>query len=178
MDLCFIDTETTGPQFGHHELLEIAAVRTTHDGLIEHGVWYRRLRPLHVDRLTDYARALTGFDPLAARTALTQTRELWADFACFAKDCVPVCHNPSFDRAFIALAAASCGVTDLGLDYHWIGTETMAWPLYKRGLFPKLSLASICDYLNIEQEPAVHNALDGARTCRQVYLALVANPMR
>ncbi|SPF43415.1 hypothetical protein SBA4_3030033 [Candidatus Sulfopaludibacter sp. SbA4] len=91
----------------------------------------------------------------------------------FVSGCVPVCHNPSFDRAFITLAAATQGVLDLELDYHWIGTESLAWPLYRAGAIPKLSLGEICRFLGIPPEPAVHGASNGAATCRDVYLRLI-----
>lgn len=171
-DLCFIDTETTGPNFGHHELIEIAAIRTNADARIEKGIWHRKILPLHPERVTKYAQALTGYQN-EQHTGERSSVLMWREFASFARGCVPVCHNPSFDRSFISLAASSAGVFELGLDYHWIGTETLAWPLFKSGGFAKLSLVTLCNFLGIEEEPPVHNALNGASTCRRVYLALM-----
>ena len=87
---------------------------------------------------------------------------------------VPVCHNPAFDRVFITLAAADVGVNSIGVDHHWIGTESIAWPMYKKGrLGEKLSLSELCARLNLEPEPNPHSALGGAELCRQLYEALM-----
>jgi DNA polymerase III epsilon subunit-like protein len=86
---------------------------------------------------------------------------------------VPVCHNPSFDRAFITLAAAEHGILELGLDYHWIGTESLAWPFYKQGVLSSLSLESLCAFFEVGVEPRPHTALDGALACWRVYQALM-----
>ena len=89
------------------------------------------------------------------------------------RQCTPVCHNSSFDRAFITLSAAESGVDDLGVDYHWIGTESLGWPLYQYGFMEKLSLETLCMFLEVGLEPRPHNALDGARACWRVYGALM-----
>jgi hypothetical protein len=81
---------------------------------------------------------------------------------------------PKLTLHCITLAAASSGVCDLLLDYHWIGTESLAWPLYRTRHFPKLSLAELCRYLGVPEEPLPHNALNGAHACHRVYAALLA----
>ena len=73
----------------------------------------------------------------------------------------------------MSLAASSAGEDDLGLDYHWIGTESLAWPLYRDGLLPKLSLEAICDHFGLSREPELHTGLNGALTCRRAYIALL-----
>jgi DNA polymerase III epsilon subunit-like protein len=173
LDLCFLDIETTGSVFEFHEIIEIGAVRTSPSGNEVRGTWRRRLLPKHPERITPKAAEVTGFSADSWGDAVPSDSALWSQFTSFAKDCVPVCHNPSFDRAFITLAARAAGRSDLGLDYHWIGTESLGWPLYLSGAFEKLSLASLCQYLGVPEEPSLHNALDGALACRRVYLALM-----
>jgi DNA polymerase III alpha subunit (gram-positive type) len=173
-DLCFLDIETTGSVFGYHEIIEIAAVRTDPSGSEVLGTWQRRVRPRNPERITALARNLTGFDREAWVAAAESDAGLWCEFAQFVGGCVPVCHNPSFERAFITLAAGAQGVRDLGLDYHWIGTESLAWPLYLYGPLRKLSLASLCEYFGVGVEPSPHRALGGAQACRRVYLAVMS----
>ena len=172
-DLCFVDTETTGSVFGYHEILEIGAVRTSADASHIIGEWRRRIAPRNPERISAFAAELTGYSSDLWREAQSPNKHLWQDFAKFAAGCVPVCHNPSFDRAFITLAATAEKVSNLQLDYHWIGTESLGWLLYRRGEMPRLSLADLCNYLNVQSEPYPHNALDGAHTCRRVYIALM-----
>jgi len=171
--LCFIDIETTGPIFGFHEIIDIAVIRLSPAGNQE-LVWQKLLKPKFPDRVSPEARKLNGFSVEAWAGAEEADPEIWSSFATIVKDSVAVCQNPSFDRAFISLAASKCGIDNLGLDYHWIGTESLAWPLYAFKLIPDLRLESICAYFKIPSESLPHNALPGARTCLEVYRALMA----
>ena len=172
LELCFLDVETTGRLIGYHEIIEIAAVRTTSDAGEIVGEWHKRIRPEHPERMSDYARSLTRYTADGWAGAEEPSRALWSEFVGFVSGCVPVCHNPSFERAFISLAALPHGIHDLGLDYHWIGTESLAWPLYKLGNLEKLSLKSLCEFFNVGVEPEPHTALEGAQACWRVYKAL------
>ncbi len=173
-DLVFIDTEATGHIFGFHELIEVAVVRTSPDAMVARGVWQRTLVPSFPERTTVKAREVTGFSGASGADAEASTGAVWSSFADFCRGSVPVCHNPAFDRAFITLAAAAVGVSDLGVDYHWIGTESLAWPLFKRGALPQLSLRLLCEFLKVEPEPSPHAALGGAEACRRAYQALLS----
>jgi DNA polymerase III epsilon subunit-like protein len=173
LDLCFLDTETTGPVFGYHEIIDLAAVRTSPDGSEVREVWESRLRPRHPERITDFARQHNRFDEAVWDRAPLPSRELWTSFATFALDAVPVCHNPAFDRAFVQLAASAHDVADVGLDYHWIGTESLAWVPYRRGELDGVKLDILLEALDLDPEPMPHTAILGAQSCRLVYLELV-----
>lgn len=173
-DLVFIDVEATGAVFGFHEIIEVAAIRTDSTAAQTKGTWLRRIKPTHPDRFTPKALEVTGFTADAWADAPHSSRDLWEEFAEFCRGCVPVCHNPSFDRAQITLAAGAVGVTDLGVDYHWIGTESLSWPLYKTGALEKMSLEHLGRYFKVPPEPIPHNAADGAALCRGVFKALMA----
>lgn len=173
LDLCFLDTETTGPRFGHHEIIDVAAVRTTPDGGTIRGTWHKRIRPRHPERITDFARKHNGFEVSEWDREPLSSNELWEDFARFAKDAVPVCHNPAFDRAFVELEASHQGVQVLGLDYHWIGTESLAWVLYRRGDVKRINLEALLESFELDPEPRPHTALKGAQSCRLAYLVLM-----
>src|SRR6185436_6060466 len=148
-DLCFIDLEATGHVFGHHEIVEIAALRTTPDASEILARWYRKLKPRHLERITPKAAEVSGYSDAAWVDALDATAEVWNSFAEFGRGAVPVCHNPTFDRAHITLTAAAAGVMDLGVDYHWLGTESLSWPLYKASAMPAMSLEQLCVYFGI-----------------------------
>jgi DNA polymerase III epsilon subunit-like protein len=139
----------------------------------ERQKWHKRIRPRHPERFSPHARDLNGYTPTLWANAEESTPTFWKEFVAFVKDCVPVCHNPSFDRAFITLAAAEHNILEIGLDYHWIGTESLAWPLYKRGVLPGVSLESLCAFFEVGVEPRPHTALDGALACWRVYRVLM-----
>jgi DNA polymerase III alpha subunit (gram-positive type) len=172
-DLCFLDVETTGTIFGYHEVIDIAALRTTSDGLTILGRWQKRIRPRHSERISTNAQTLNGYTPALWENTEESTALFWNEFIAFVKNCVPVCHNPSFDRAFITLGAAEHGIIDLGLHYHWIGTESLAWPLYKQGILPGLSLESLCRFFKVDIEQRPHTAISGAFSCWRVYQLLM-----
>jgi DNA polymerase III alpha subunit (gram-positive type) len=172
-DLCFIDVETTGPLFGFHEIIDLGLVRTAADGAISKVEWSCRVVPRYPERITPKAQELSGFSEDGWKGASSSNSGLWERIANMFDGCVPICHNPSFDRAFVTLAAHQAGISDLKLDYHWIGTETLAWPLYLSGQVKEFSLRGLCRHFGIPEEPLPHTAIDGARTCRMVYSCLL-----
>lgn len=171
-NLCFIDVETTGVIFGHHELIEIGAIKTTHDGKILEK-WEKKILPKFPERIEKEAQKINGFSIKKWNGAKIADKNLWNDFASFAEGCVPICHNPSFDRAFITISANEHGIFDLGLDYRWFGTESLALPFFVSGKFKSVSLRKICIALDIPPEDDVHRAINGADACRKVYFKLI-----
>ena len=172
-DLCFLDVETTGPIFGFHEIIDIGLVRTTPDGTITRAEWSCRIRPRHPERITPAARKINGFSEKEWENAEGSSKALWAKITDIAEGCVPVCHNPSFDRSFVTLTAYEAGIEDLKVDYHWIGTESLAWPLYVGGEVREFSLRGLCVHFGIPEESLPHTAIGGASTCRMVYCSLL-----
>lgn len=176
-DLCFIDIETTGPVIGFHEIIDIAFIRTSPNAERRLSQCSFRIAPRHPERVTEFAQRLTGFATAEWANAHTLTK-VWDQLELVAREGTPVCHNPSFDRAFVQLAALQNDLPPLSLDYHWIGTESLAWPLVKcSGDWPRKSFSqsSICRILGVKEEPALHSALEGAESCLRLYRCLPAN---
>jgi DNA polymerase III epsilon subunit-like protein len=171
VELCFLDIETTGPVFGYHEVIEIGAIRTSHDTKKILGEYEVKIVPEYPQRATLFALELNGFSVESWQSA-QPVREAVTGLSKLTRSAVAVCHNPSFDRAFIQLMANAVGV-ELNLDYHWIGTESLAWCSYKHGELNGLQLADLCAAFGIDEEPIPHRALEGARTCLRVYRALM-----
>lgn len=171
-ELCFIDIETTGAIFGFHEVIEVAAIRTSADAAVEKGRMSFRLLPEFPDRLSGAAAAINRFDLAAWRGTAQDPAQAWSELDRFAEGCVPVAHNPSFDRAFIEIALQRAGRNPLPVGYHWIGTESIAWPLVKQGRLGSTSLSEICGFLGLPKEPLPHTAAGGAETLFRVYQGL------
>jgi DNA polymerase III epsilon subunit-like protein len=172
-DLCFIDVETTGTIFGYHEIIEVGAVRMSADLAICRGEMVFKLLPRYPERFTAEALRINGYSPDAWRDSVASPARKWEEFVSFGSGSTPVCHNPSFDRAFVTLGALEYGVSDLQMDYHWIGTESVGWPLYCAGRVKELSLNCFCEFLGMPAEPEPHSAMVGARTCLMVYRGLM-----
>jgi DNA polymerase III epsilon subunit-like protein len=172
-DLCFIDIEATGTVFGYHEIIDIGVIRTPPGADRIVSKWRRRIRPLYPERVTPKAAEVNGYNAADWDGAENPSKELWREFNEVVRDCVPVCHNPSFERAFIHLAARACGVDELSMNYHWIGTESLAWPIYVDGLLEELSLSGLTRFFDLPAEPQPHRAMGGALACWMVYRKLI-----
>jgi DNA polymerase III epsilon subunit-like protein len=133
----------------------------------------RKLKPVFVERMTSEAQKVNGYDSEMWRTASHSSGEFWNEFNDFVKDAVPFCHNVSFDRPFIEKASRNAGIKRLSCDYHWIGTESLAWPFCKEKMITKFSLASLCEHFGIEPEPLPHRAINGAMKCLEVYRKMI-----
>jgi DNA polymerase III alpha subunit (gram-positive type) len=171
-DLCFIDIETTGATFAFHEVIDVAAIRTSPDAAREKGRRVFRLMPRFPERLTPMAAQVNGFDPTVWCDTASHPQLAWADLNEFAADCVPVAHNPSFDRAFIEIALNSVGAAPMSVGYYWVGTESLAWPLVQAGMLRSPSMTDLCAYFGLPKEPIPHGAERGAETVRAVYQQL------
>lgn len=167
--LCFIDIETTGSIFSYHEIIEIGAIKTRRNVSDIVDSISIKVKPKHPNRITKIAQKINGYNSYNWIDSQVPNENFWGELVKFWVGCTPVCHNPSFERAFLSLSAFEAGIEDLKLDYHWIGTESLAWKLYLRGEISKLSLSSIAGYFNVNQEPEPHTALGGAKLCRSVY---------
>jgi DNA polymerase III alpha subunit (gram-positive type) len=172
-DLCFIDVETTGSLFGYHEITELAAIRTTESARAVIDIYQVKIMPKHPERVTETAKQISNFGVDDWKDAVDSSNELWQKICLFWSDCIPVCHNPPFERAFITLAMTDVGNSSIGLDYHWIGTESLAWPLYVSGQIHKISLSTLLDYFDLPPEPLPHRAINGAMSCKGVYIKLM-----
>ena len=173
-DLVFVDTETTGTVFGFHEIIDVAGIKCSADGREIKERWHARIKPNYPERVTESAKQANGFSSEIWSHYDVNRPGIWEEFVSRFSGCVPVCHNPSFDRAFITLAATEVGVNSLGVDYHWIGTESIAWPIYKQGKMGEgINLFKLSEQCGIEPEPVPHTALGGAESCLRLYCALM-----
>jgi DNA polymerase III epsilon subunit-like protein len=171
-DLCFIDVETTGHRFDYHEIIEGGAIRTSWDGRTELARWHARIRPQYPERATIDALAVNGYNEQTWQPTHASTPDVWQGLSELLNGCVPVAHNPSFDRAFLERAWSLGGIA-FERGRQWIGTESLAWPLVVAGHIPSPSLTDICKFLGVPIEPIPHRALSGAETARAVYLAIM-----
>lgn len=172
-NLCFIDIETTGTIFGYHEIIELAGMITSHDGQTILGKMQKQIKPLFPDRITKVAQNRNHYSEKRWYDAEYPNEGLWEAIISFWSGCTPICHNPSFERAFITLAARENNIDNLRLDYHWIGTESLAWPLLLNHEIPKLSLSRLSEYFGLDPEPIPHIAMNGVLACYNVYMRII-----
>ena len=171
-DLLFVDTETTGLDPSRHELLEVAAIRTSPDGLTIISKYEAKLKPLHLETAEPKALQVNGY-----------SAEEWADDKCvspvrvvdalqkMAGGTVLVGQNVSFDEGFLSPLFISTGLNP-PWGYHRVDTVSLAWPLFVHTGLEGLSLSKLCAFLGVAQMPT-HRAAADVEACRQVYLKLM-----
>lgn len=160
-DLLFLDVETTGLDVDRHEIIELGAVRVTHDlARVVCGPLSLRVQPSHIETASPEALAVNGYSPEAwvgaceLRIALEW---LWP----MLRDAVPAGHCVGFDLGFLERAARDVGLGALPSDYHRLDTASLAWLLTQSGECERVSLQPVCDALRLPRARA-HRALDDA----------------
>lgn len=171
--LHFIDTETTGLDSRHHEIIELAIITEYGDGRIER--WCSKIRPVFISRASDKALKINGY-----------SAESWIDAPTFAevfpivqdklRKGILIGHNVSFDVDFIKEAYRRVGANPdekkTGLAYYKVDTMTLAHEhLQPLGMW-FLGLNSIRGFLGWSKEGA-HTALKDAEDCRRLYWSLL-----
>ncbi len=195
--LLFADLETTGHdplrRVGEHiepwhEIIDIGALLVEQRTLRVIGEFERKIRARHPERCLPnlvnnyYARALIGeWDKaVSLEDAIT-------DFLVFAgRMGVPSFsggENFFFDWGFLLVAFASCGVSEAdwkgSLHYKRFDTGSMAIQEFRRPgqvVAPEefsLRNGSLVKKLDLEPEPKVHAAINGARKAFEVYKKLM-----
>lgn len=177
-DLTFVDSETTGLTAGHHEIIEVAAIRCSADGREILETYVAKVLPLYPERASPKALEVNGFTAAEWEAAddLRDRKDVARELDRITRNTHLVAQNVAFDEGFLTAFLKGEGVWKgdwAPWHYHKICTMVLSWPLYQKGLFSGLSLSNLCEGLGIEPEPQVHRALKGAQTCRAVFLGLM-----
>lgn len=166
-DLVFIDVETTGLDVTRHELIEVAAIRVTHDlSRTVLGPLVLRVRPHRLDVADSSALDLVGYSEAEWRDACEVSVALdwlWP----MLMGATPAGHNVTFDLRFLEAAARAANKGDLPVDYHRVDTASLAWLLTQSGESERASLQPVCDVLQVERARS-HRALDDALASLEV----------
>lgn len=172
-DLLFVDTETTGLDPTKHELLEVAALRTSPDGLTIISAYEAKLLPLHIGAAEPKALAINGYTPeewtpekcVAPGTVVDALQKM-------AANTVLVGQNVSFDEGFLTPLFTRLNMK-APWGYHKIDTVALGWPMFLHTEMEGLSLGKMCAFLGVAQMPT-HRAAADVAACREVYLRLMA----
>lgn len=167
-DICFIDLETTGLDFGRNAICQIGAV------IGEHEFFSRVLVPRDAI-IDDRALEVNGesrdglFDP--SRLFLVEALQSLMSFSMWNHAKLAGAHNPAFDLGFIR---HMCYIYDIPFTFshRYIDTHTMFVDRF--GFTCNLDDARTMVGLTVEPKP--HNALTGAKCAQQLYLKLKGFP--
>jgi DNA polymerase-3 subunit epsilon len=176
-DLLFVDTETTGLDAAKHELLEVAAIRTSPDGKTIKGTFEAKLFPHNIAGAEKTALEVNQYSPQEWTVEKCATPEAVVDalqrLAATDGGTVLVGQNVAFDEGFIKPLFDRFNMK-VPWGYHRIDTVTLAWPLYQTetSTLDGLSLKKLVSFLGITVDPK-HRAMADAMACREVYLRIM-----
>lgn len=170
-DLAFIDVETTGLEPDYHEVIEVAAVRLdprTLDIQVEMDAKVRPDRPERAEREALEQNGYTPEDWTDARPLV----EVLAQLTPVLSGCCLAGHNVGFDWAFLRSSYRRVDALQPDVDYHFVDTASLAWPLVAAGLIERPKLEALCNHFGISNEGA-HSAPADVRRTIEVYRRLM-----
>ncbi|MCH5210775.1 MAG: PolC-type DNA polymerase III [Oscillospiraceae bacterium] len=156
------DIETTGLDKNKNNITEIGAVKVVNGEIVDK--WSTFVNPCQPipENIVD----LTGINDNMVKDA-PKIGEILPDFFEFAKDCILVAHNASFDIGFIKKAAK-----DMGLDFDFTCLDTL---MLARGMYPQLpnfKLDTITRHLHVILENH-HRAVDDAKATADMFVKMI-----
>lgn len=164
----FVDIETTGLNPVHHDILEIAVVRTDAPPLVTKV----KPSPLRMRNASAVALEVNGYTEREWRDA-PSWGSVAPDVSKALNGCAIVGHNVAFDLKFIELGLGPLDVPITTRPRVVIDTMALAFAfLVPRGL-RRLGLAPCCEFLGIEPEDRRHRALAGAMSAKRVFEAIM-----
>ena len=165
--LVFVDVETTGLNPVDHEIIEYAIITEYPEGLVTEVAC--KVHPEHIETAHPKALEVNGYTSEKWCLAGAQSqKEAAIDIGLHLKFAAVVGHNIPFDMSFFQETLKREGVT-ISIGHLNVDTMTLAYEhLVPLGL-QNMSLKGICEFIGIQPEPDTHEALNGARKCREVY---------
>tara|TARA_B100001765_G_C19485720_1_gene331172 strand:+ start:340 stop:879 length:540 start_codon:yes stop_codon:yes gene_type:complete len=168
--LAFIDTETTGFDPEHQEIIEVGCVIVEqNNGQLGNIVdeFELKIKPEKLENASAEALSVNGYNEAEWLFAMSLEQAMQT-FAEKTKDCIFVAHNAAFDWAFIQKAFSLTGVENK-LFYAKIDTISFAYAkLHNKTDVARYNLGALCERYGITNERA-HTALADARATYELY---------
>jgi len=186
--LAAIDIETTGPEPGYHEIIQIGIqpLDSKLEPMKDVMPFYHNIKPEHpgradpkstaVHKLNVNDLAIHGVDKWLVADWLD---EWWSGLDLpHRKTLIPLAQNWQFEAGFLK---AWLGLESFDQFFYWAARDTMLTAIFLNDLcytqvrpipFPGVSLTSLCNQLGILNENP-HDALADARAEAAVYKALL-----
>lgn len=157
--LAWVDTETTGLDADHNDILEIFIARVELDG--QEKVFHSRVQMARPENAHPKALEINGYTPEKWEGA-SSSLEVFSKIheLGLLQDCILAGHNVGFDAAFINATYKRLGIHSR-VDYHLFDTVTLALE-HLKPYIKSVSLVHVCVALGIP----VDNAHTAQADCR------------
>lgn len=171
MKIAITDVETSGMDPVKNEIVEIGLVVFDDQTFEILDTMDVKVKPEHPENFDAIAKQINGYNENDWKDALPLSEAIKV-FVQKTEGCMFCAHNMTFDFGFIEQAFKKNGLQNK-FDKHQIDIFTLAWAKIPHDKMPKWSLKTICQYLEIPPEPAVHRGINGAMTEYEVYKKLM-----
>lgn len=171
MKIALTDLETTGLSNKKHEIIEIGCVVFDSETFEISDSFNIKVKPMRIKDAEPKALEINGYDPDEWKDAIG-LKEALSDYAKRTSGTTFMAHNVSFDWGFLEEASFKTRVFYEFSDHRRLDLLSMAYAKIPKNKVQGYSLKTICAYLGIAPEPAVHRALNGAMKEWEVYKKL------
>ncbi len=169
--LAITDVETTGLDWEINEIIEIGLIVARQPDLKIVDELDVKVRPEHIETADPRSLEIAGYDEADWQSALP-LKEAMAMYSEKAGDAIFVAHPVVVDYSFIDRAFRKSGIEN-PLHYQTFDPTSMAWILLRdKEEFPKITLVELAKYFGLENEPAPHRAINGARLAYEILIKL------
>ena len=171
--LSFIDVETTGLRPYTHEVVEVAIITEPGDNPYGLGVWCSKVAPSRLDKASDVAMELNGFNAEEWRDA-PSIEEVGLKVRASLSGKTAVGHNVGFDLDFLSALCVEADLCGPGSWKEVLGIEGVidTSSMVREHLFPtglkSASLDATRRWMGWSLE-GNHRALKDAQDCRKLY---------
>lgn len=170
MILAIIDLETTGLDAQKDEIIEIGMVLCNSRDFTILDTFDVKVKPEHPETGHPKAYEVNGYNEEEWKDAVT-LRQALILLTEKAQKATMMSYNVTFDSAFLQAAFSQTGVEDT-MHYLRLDLMTLAWGKLPHSRMASWSLKSVCTFLDIKPEPAVHRGANGAMKAYEVYRRL------
>jgi len=162
LNICWIDTETTGFSFEINEMISFAGINEAGE------VLNVKIHPEYLHTADPKSLVIAGYDPeVWAREAVPS--EIAARMIQkFTEGCTLAAHNVDFDKGFLEQLFSRTDVMPLW-QRRTIDTVTLAILLQAAGLTKGAKLDDACGYLGLAPRGESHDPLDDARRAKAIW---------
>lgn len=172
MKLAIIDLETTGLDPTTNEIIEIGLVVCDSHTFEVLDTWDIKVKPERPEDGHPDAYKVNGYNEEDWKEAVPLATALdWLSRK--TRSMTMMAYNVSFDYGFLQAAFKKEGMKD-PMNYHRLDLLTLAWANIPHSKMQSWSLKSVCSYLRIVPEAAIHRGAAGAGKAYEVYKALMS----
>ncbi len=171
MKIAITDIETSGLDVDVHEIIEIGLVVFDDETFEILDTMNVKVKPEHPEIFDPIAKQVNGYNDEDWKDAIPLADALKI-FVSKTVGCRFCAHNMILDFSFIEKSLKRFGIENT-MDYHKIDILSLAWAKIPHDKMPRWSLKTICQYLEIPPEPAVHRGINGAMAEYEVYKKLM-----